>query len=198
MFMWVEVYVGQKSLFSKENKQTGEAHKLVFAHFRWRHGRKNVYVGRKHNNVYVGQNQNPGKISRPNWGHQAVRFSSAPSLVNPSLQHCSMGSLGISYRIHDCIEFIKLFDLHSDNPPSSIFPTTFELGVTFSPAPECVAVHCWNRVAPIPPAPCHQVAVDPFVPTWTKNYTVNTFLEGADHYTKIFWAMFNAFEIVDK
>ena len=33
MFMWVEVYVGQKSLFSKENQQTGEAHNLLLPIF---------------------------------------------------------------------------------------------------------------------------------------------------------------------
>ena len=32
------------------------------------------------------------------------------------------------------------------------FFTTFMLRVTFSPAPDCVEVHCWNRVLPTRPA----------------------------------------------
>ena len=30
-------------------------------------------------------------------------------------------------------------------------PTTFIFWVTFSPAPDCVEVHCWNRICPTPP-----------------------------------------------
>ncbi len=37
------------------------------------------------------------------------------------------------------------------------FPTIFMLRVSFSPAPECVEVDCWNQAFQTPP--CHQDAV---------------------------------------
>ena len=39
----------------------------------------------------------------------------------------------------------------------SLFPTTFMLRVSFSPAPECVEVDCWNQAFQTPP--CHQDGV---------------------------------------
>ena len=38
-----------------------------------------------------------------------------------------------------------------------IFPTTFMLGVSFSPVPECVVSDCWKR--PFRTPPCHQSPV---------------------------------------
>ena len=40
------------------------------------------------------------------------------------------------------------------HPTDLFFPTTGMLRVTFSPAPDCVEVHCWNRAFPTPP--CRQ------------------------------------------
>ena len=61
-------------------------------------------------------------------------------------------------------------------------PTTFMLRVTFSPAPECVEVDCWNQAFQTPP--CHQdgvvvviVVVIVVVPALTKGYTGNAFLK---------------------
>ena len=64
-----------------------------------------------------------------------------------------------------------------------IFPTTFMLRVSFSPAPECVEVDCWNQAFQTPP--CHQdgvivvvvVVVVVVVPALTKGYIGNAFLK---------------------
>ena len=62
----------------------------------------------------------------------------------------------------------------------NIIPTTFMLRVTFSPAPECVEVDCWNQAFQTPP--CHQdgvivivIIVIVVVPALTKGYIGNAF-----------------------
>ena len=59
---------------------------------------------------------------------------------------------------------------------SSMFPATFMLRVTFSPAPEYVEVDCWNQAFQTPP--CHQdgviiIVVVVVVPALTKDYIGN-------------------------
>ena len=53
------------------------------------------------------------------------------------------------------------------------------LRVTFSPAPECVEVDCWNQAFQTPP--CHQdgvvVVVVVVIPALTKGYMGNAFLK---------------------
>ena len=65
-----------------------------------------------------------------------------------------------------------------------IFPTTFMLRVSFSPAPECVDVDCWNQAFQTPP--CHQdgvivvvvvVVIVVAIPALTKDYRGNAFLK---------------------
>ena len=66
----------------------------------------------------------------------------------------------------------------------AFFPTTFMLRVSFSPAPECVEVDCWNQAFQTPP--CHQdavviiiliIVVVIVIPALTKDYIGNTFLK---------------------
>ena len=66
-----------------------------------------------------------------------------------------------------------------------MMPTTFMLRVSFSSAPECVEVDCWNQAFQTPPY--HQDAVIVTVvvivvtPVLTKGYIGNVFLKIPQH-----------------
>ena len=66
--------------------------------------------------------------------------------------------------------------------PNADFSHNIYVEVTFSPAPECVEVDCWNHAFQTPP--CHQdgvivviVVIVIVVPALTKGYIGNAFLK---------------------